>query len=149
MKTTPFHSNILLMAMCLFCLLEANAQVPNGYDLWLGYHKIEGPQLAAYQRTTASIYFPAPSEVLATAREELKNGLERLLDRQPLFTDAFGESGVEFDFARCVRAVSEFFLEVPEVEPVADAIRAKAGHQKTGKAFGRLRQNQKGVAHWR
>jgi alpha-glucuronidase len=87
MKKTPLLAN-LLMALCIFCLIRSNAQVPNGYDLWLGYDRIEaGTHLSAYQKTTASIYFRSQGDILDTAKHELKNGLAQMLHRPQVFTD--------------------------------------------------------------
>ncbi len=92
MKRTPPHI-LAFMALCLFWLIPLEAQVPDGYDLWLGYDKIEeGNVLEGYRKTVESIYFEPRNEILTTAFEELKNGLTQLLDRPPIFTSGVNAS---------------------------------------------------------
>ncbi len=87
MKKTPPFTN-LLMALCVFCVMKTHAQAPNGYHLWLGYDRIEeDAQLNEYQETAASIYFVPQSEILETAKGELKNGLAQMLNRPQVFSD--------------------------------------------------------------
>jgi alpha-glucuronidase len=52
----------------------------DGYRLWLRYEPIEDPDLLAAARAAfASIFMPAPTPMLAAAREELARGLRGLL----------------------------------------------------------------------
>jgi alpha-glucuronidase len=85
-KTPPFTK--LLMALCIFWVMKANAQVPNGYHLWMGYDRLEeGALLNEYQETAASIYLVPQSEIQVTAQGELKNGLGQMLNRPQVFND--------------------------------------------------------------
>jgi len=61
-------------------IMNSNAQSLEGYDLWLGYSKIEDPViLPEYQRHTKSIFFNNGSAVLETAQKELVRGIDGLL----------------------------------------------------------------------
>lgn len=52
----------------------------NGYELWLGYHKIQdGVLLEKYQRQISSVYFEEETETLKVAKNELLIGLSGLL----------------------------------------------------------------------
>ena len=76
--------------MMLCCTSQTFGQVPPGYDLWLGYDKIENVDLLhQYEQAAASIYFQNNSEILKAARKELKRGLGSMLDRTVDFTDSF------------------------------------------------------------
>jgi alpha-glucuronidase len=55
-------------------------QVPEGYDLWLGYRGIENNQVRqTYTQMTRSIYFVADNEILENAHNELVKGLSAML----------------------------------------------------------------------
>ena len=70
-------------------VLNSNAQSLGGYDLWLGYSKIEDPAiLSEYQKHTKSIFFDNHSPVLDTARKELMRGIGRLLGQPPIMHDS-------------------------------------------------------------
>ena len=57
-----------------------------GYDLWLGYSKVEEPQLLKrYSDLSKSVYFPADNNVLTTAKKELTEGFGKLLGQLPKF----------------------------------------------------------------
>lgn len=61
-------------------------QTPVGYDLWLGYKKIEEPQRwEEYSNICRSVYIEKGSEMLAAAEKELAMGLEKLLGQPPEF----------------------------------------------------------------
>ncbi|MBD0851827.1 alpha-glucuronidase [Maribacter arenosus] len=76
--------------MILCCTSQTFGQVPSGYDLWLGYGKIENVELLRqYEQAATSIYFQNNSEILEAAQKELKRGLGSMLDRAVDFTDSF------------------------------------------------------------
>src|SRR5688572_23796409 len=55
----------------------------DGYRLWLRYDKIPDPHLLKQYRTSiGSILFPATTPVLKTAKKELLEGLQGLLDKR-------------------------------------------------------------------
>ena len=61
-------------------------QLLKGYDLWLGYSKVEEPQLLKrYSDLSKSVYFPADNNVLTTAKKELTEGFGKLLGQLPKF----------------------------------------------------------------
>ena len=63
-------------------------QTPDGYDLWLGYAKIEVPQrLEEYSNICRSVYFEQGSNILEAAKKELVAGLEKMLGQPPVFTN--------------------------------------------------------------
>ncbi|WP_276391482.1 alpha-glucuronidase family glycosyl hydrolase [Eudoraea chungangensis] len=73
----------ILLLIVLFSSLTY-AQSLDGYDLWLGYSKVEDVLLAQeYSNATKSIYFPEESEMLIVTKKELKRGLENLLGQSP------------------------------------------------------------------
>jgi len=70
------------------CFQATVAQVPQGYNLWLGYSKIEDEQvLKNYRFAARSIYFEKGGDMMETARQELNRGLESMLDQTPGFAD--------------------------------------------------------------
>lgn len=76
--------------MMLCCTLHSFGQVPSGYDLWLGYGKIENVDvLHQYEQAAASIYFQNNSGILEAAQRELKRGLNSMLNQTVDFTDSF------------------------------------------------------------
>ncbi len=71
-------------------MVTAKAQCPKGYDLWLGYDKIEqGIAINDYNRLTESIFFPSGSDVLEASRKELARGLNSMLGMHPVFSDSW------------------------------------------------------------
>ncbi len=78
-----------LIILFLTNFWASNAQVPEGYDLWLGYSKIENAAtLENYRKVCSSIYFQQSSEISNTAKEELKRGLDKMLDQKTSFTNS-------------------------------------------------------------
>jgi len=70
------------------CINAAMAQIPQGYNLWLGYSKIEDEKvLKDYRIATGSICFEKAGEMMEAAQLELNRGLECMLDQTPYFTD--------------------------------------------------------------
>ena len=56
-------------------------QNQQGYDLWMGYRKIENEVRAAeYRNITQSIFFQSGSDMLKVAQTELVMGLSKMLD---------------------------------------------------------------------
>lgn len=65
-------------------------QVPDGYELWLRYDKIEESQaITEYKKLTSSIYFVNGSAILDNAKKELIKGTSGLLGETVYFTDAW------------------------------------------------------------
>lgn len=65
-------------------------QVPDGYELWLRYDKIEESQaIAEYKKLTSSIYFVDGSAILDNAKKELIKGTSGLLGEAVYFSDAW------------------------------------------------------------
>jgi len=82
MKTIHAHIK-LAIAVGLCSIFLTSAQESHGYELWLGYQKVENAQLlTAYQNLSSSIYFQEGSETLSVAKAELSIGLEKML-REP------------------------------------------------------------------
>ena len=72
------------------CINAVMAQIPQDYNLWLGYSKIEDEQLLKNYRIAAgSICFEKDGEITETAQQELTRGLKCMLDQTPVFTDTF------------------------------------------------------------
>jgi len=64
------------------------AQSPSGYDLWLGYSKIEDPQLLeAYGNNFSSVFFEGQGKTLQIAKEELTSGIDKLLGKAPEYSN--------------------------------------------------------------
>lgn len=77
------YNRLVLLLVILFSSLTC-AQSPDGYDLWLGYSKVEDVLLAQeYSNATKSIYFLEESEMSIVTKKELKRGLEKLLGQSP------------------------------------------------------------------
>lgn len=71
---------ILLFIISLVCIFNTSF-AENGYDLWLRYKTIENQTLLnEYRKKNAAIDFPASSERLIVAKEELVKGLSGLLN---------------------------------------------------------------------
>jgi len=89
-QKSKFTSLKLIGVMILCCTLQTFGQVPSGYDLWLGYGKVENVELLTqYKRAVASVYFQKDSEILEAAQKELKRGLGSMLDPTVDFTYSF------------------------------------------------------------
>lgn len=80
------HYKHLLVA--LFLIGYSTTALPqNGYGLWLDYKKVTDVSLLSdYRSQIQSVYFPGESETLEIARNELKLGLEALLDTSISFS---------------------------------------------------------------
>ncbi|MEJ6980883.1 alpha-glucuronidase family glycosyl hydrolase [Pedobacter sp. P351] len=69
-----------LSSLLIFVLLSQFAKAENGYDLWLRYHALNNLQkVKVYKGSASQLLFPASSETLSLAKEELKRGLSGLL----------------------------------------------------------------------
>jgi alpha-glucuronidase len=78
---------IIIISICINAVM---AQIPQDYNLWLGYSKIEDEQLLKNYRIAAgSICFEKDGEITETAQQELNRGLKCMLDQTPVFTDTF------------------------------------------------------------
>ena len=70
---------LIYIAALILCMPMLHAE--NGYDLWLRYQKVDNSQLLnSYSKTLAKLNFPANSATLTEAKNELKQGLNGLLD---------------------------------------------------------------------
>ncbi|UCD60746.1 MAG: alpha-glucuronidase [Flavobacteriaceae bacterium] len=79
----------LFYVVSFLLILNSNAQSLGGYDLWLGYSKIEDPvRHSEYQKLTKSIFFSSQSPILDTARKELWRGIDGLLGQPPKMHDS-------------------------------------------------------------
>ncbi len=78
----------LLPSLIVTCCLFVSAVAENGYDLWLRYGVIEDESLLVrYRNTIKSCYVEGESATLDIVRDELKRGLEGLLDTKVDLTD--------------------------------------------------------------
>jgi alpha-glucuronidase len=74
---------IKLVSVLFFLLSFITVRADDGYKLWLRYDKINNVHLFnQYRDLTRSIYVEEGSPTLSIARNELKKGLEGLLDKQ-------------------------------------------------------------------
>jgi alpha-glucuronidase len=79
----------LFYIISFLLVLNSNAQSLEGYDLWLGYSKIEDPViLSEYKKYTKAIFFNNRSPVLETAQKELFRGINGLLGQPPNMQDS-------------------------------------------------------------
>ncbi|WP_019670341.1 alpha-glucuronidase family glycosyl hydrolase [Eudoraea adriatica] len=79
----------LFFTFIFLIILNSSAQSFGGYDLWLGYPKIEDPVvLSEYKKYTKSIFFNNRGAVLETAQKELLRAVEGLLGQQPNMHDS-------------------------------------------------------------
>lgn len=79
--------------LLLICMTSAWAQTGQGYELWLGYIKIEDAKtLEKYRNITTSIYFENGGDILEAAQKEADRGLKSMLDQPPAFTETFESS---------------------------------------------------------
>lgn len=70
---------LIYIAALILCMPMLHAE--NGYDLWLRYQKVDNSQLLnSYSKTLAKLNFPVNSATLTEAKNELKQGLNGLLD---------------------------------------------------------------------
>lgn len=77
----------------LFSLSSLIGQVPDGYELWLGYNKIrESQAVTEYKKLTSSIYFANGGAILDNAKKELIKGTNGLLGEAVNFTDSWSSS---------------------------------------------------------
>jgi len=68
--------------------IARNSYDAAGYNCWLGYHKLENPQLAGkYIKWCANIVIKRDSDILHNAINELKNGIKRILGIEPFVSD--------------------------------------------------------------
>ena len=78
-----------VLVFFLFSLSSLIGQVPEGYELWLRYDKIEESQaVAEYKKLTNSIYFADGGAILDNAKKELIKGTNGLLGEAVHFTEA-------------------------------------------------------------
>lgn len=81
------HKSVFVLLF--FLGLSSVALSQNGYGLWLDYRKVADPELRHhYQSYVQSIIFSGESKTLDIARDELKLGLEALLDTTIGFSSA-------------------------------------------------------------
>ena len=81
----PHYRRVLIFLLIVGYCTTALSQ--NGYGLWLDYKKIaDASLLDNYRNQVQSIYFPGESKTLDVARDELKLGLEALLDNSITFS---------------------------------------------------------------
>lgn len=79
-------SKIIYTIVLILCMQYLHAE--NGYDLWLRYQKIDNSQiLKSYSKTLSKLNFPINSATLTEAKNELKQGLNGLLDTNLPETD--------------------------------------------------------------
>lgn len=79
-------SKIIYTIVLILCMQVLHAE--NGYDLWLRYQKIDNSQiLKSYTKTLSKLNFPASSATLTEAKNELKQGLNGLLNTNLSETD--------------------------------------------------------------
>lgn len=79
-------SKIIYTIVLILCMQYLHAE--NGYDLWLRYQKIDNSQiLKSYSKTLSKLNFPVNSATLTEAKNELKQGLNGLLDTNLPETD--------------------------------------------------------------
>lgn len=74
-------SKLSLLMTILICGLCSNLIAENGYDLWLRYKTVNNQVLLnEYRSKNAAFLFPASSERLLAAKDELSRGLTGLLN---------------------------------------------------------------------
>lgn len=77
---------LIYIAALILCMPVLHAE--NGYDLWLRYQKVDNSQLLnSYSKILAKLNFPVNSATLTEAKNELKQGLNGLLDTNLAETD--------------------------------------------------------------
>jgi alpha-glucuronidase len=81
---------LIYIAALILCMPVLHAE--NGYDLWLRYQKVDNSQLLnSYSKILAKLNFPANSATLTEAKNELKQGLNGLLDTNLAETDGISK----------------------------------------------------------
>jgi alpha-glucuronidase len=73
-----------MRTISIVCLLIASLRLPaeDGYRLWLRFDKIDDPALLTqYRNAIASVVFPASSPTLLIARDELREDLASMLNK--------------------------------------------------------------------
>ncbi|WP_405381981.1 alpha-glucuronidase family glycosyl hydrolase [Maribacter sp. LLG6340-A2] len=67
---------------------SAKSQHLEDYKLWLKYSKIEsGPKVQEYSNIVTKIYFPAGTDVLSNAKNELATALPQMLGKPVVFSE--------------------------------------------------------------
>ena len=80
------YKKLMLLFFTLSTII-AFGQNLSGYDLWLGYKKIEDPQLfKAYTNSFSNVFFDAKNETTQIAKKELSAGLRKMLGKAPEYT---------------------------------------------------------------
>jgi alpha-glucuronidase len=73
---------LFITAFLLLCVPFIDALGADGYDLWLGYSRIDSSVLpAGYASIATGILAPGSDPTITIARNELRQGLEKLLGR--------------------------------------------------------------------
>lgn len=81
---------LIYIAALILCMPVLHAE--NGYDLWLRYQKVDNSQLLnSYSKILAKLNFPVNSATLTEAKNELKQGLNGLLDTNLAETDGISK----------------------------------------------------------
>jgi len=81
---------LIYIAALILCMPVLHAE--NGYELWLRYQKVDNSQLLnSYSKILAKLNFPANSATLTEAKNELKQGLNGLLDTNLAETDGISK----------------------------------------------------------
>jgi alpha-glucuronidase len=82
-----------IYVITFFIAAQATAQGPNGYDLWLGYDKVDNAQpLKEYLQITNSVYFEGNGNMYESIQSELSRGIEGMLGQSVDFTNTFSPS---------------------------------------------------------
>ncbi len=83
-----------LYSLILCITISAQALAEDGYRLWLRYDAIQNAKLAATYRSSATeLVFPATSDILESAKNELRSGLEGLLHARPRIVNKLTANG--------------------------------------------------------
>lgn len=70
---------VLAAVFTLLLLVAGPARAEDGYDLWLRYRPVEADERDSYTPFAKAVVFPAESPTLASAKSELRRGLEAML----------------------------------------------------------------------
>ena len=82
MRHESSYKNIILFLCIILCALNNTTNADDGYKLWLKYQKIDNKeQLRKYQQTISSVNVSGDSKTCQIIRDELKNGLKKLLGK--------------------------------------------------------------------
>ncbi len=88
------NNKILVILFSVF-ISTSWGQIPQGYDLWMTYLKIENEGiLTNYRNGLSSVYFEKGSRVLEAAQTELGRGLKSMLDQSPEISDNYVDAKV-------------------------------------------------------